>query len=253
MAREFDGKVALITGAAAGIGATTAILFASKGVRVVVSDIDSTGGEQTVEAIKAQGGTAIFVKADVSQEADVKALVDQTLRQFNRLDYAFNNAGIEGPQAPTAAVATEDFDRIIAINLRGVWLSMKYEIPPMLSQGGGAIVNMSSIAGVVGSPGVPAYVASKHGVVGLTKNAALEYSKQGLRVNAVCPAVIDTPMIERFTKGDEQNRQQMSAMHPVGRMGTAEEVANAVIWLCSDKASFVTGHIMPVDGGYTAQ
>jgi NAD(P)-dependent dehydrogenase (short-subunit alcohol dehydrogenase family) len=224
-----------------------------EGAKVVVADVIVEGGEETVNLVTQAGGEAIFVKADVSTAAEVEALVAQAVQTYGRLDCAHNNAGIEGPRAATVEYADEMWDRVIAINLKGVWLCMKYEIPQMLKNGGGAIVNTASIAGLVGFPRVSAYVASKHGVVGLTKTAALEYAKSGVRVNAVCPGAIDTPMMGRITGHRPQRAERMAAAEPVGRMGRPEEIAEAVVWLCSEAASFVTGHVMAVDGGMTAQ
>ena len=206
----------------------------------------------TLKQIKDSGGEALFVQCDVSKAADVKALVDKTIAVFGRLDYAFNNAGIEGATAPTHECTEENWDKTIGINLKGVWLCMKNEIPQMIKQGSGAIVNCASIAGLSGFVGLPAYTVSKHGIIGLTKTAALENAKAGIRINAVCPGVIHTAMVDRVTGKDKEVEKAYIAMEPVGRMGTAEEVAEAVIWLCSDAASFVTGHAMPVDGGFTA-
>lgn len=253
MAGELEDKVALVTGAAAGIGRASALAFAGGGARVMVSDVVVDGGEETVGQIQANGGEATFVRADVSQTADVEALVRQTVETYGRLDCAHNNAGIEGDMAATADCAEANWDRTIAINLKGVWLCMKYEIPQMLQQGGGAIVNTSSVAGLVGFANLPAYVATKHGVAGLTRTAALEYAEQGIRVNAVCPGVIQTAMIDRIVGGDAEAEAQFTALEPVGRMGSPAEVAQAVVWLCSDAASFVTGVAMPVDGGFVAQ
>jgi NAD(P)-dependent dehydrogenase (short-subunit alcohol dehydrogenase family) len=245
-AKLLDGKVALVTGAGSGIGRATALTFAREGAKVVVADIIAEGGEETVRMVKAAGGEALFVKTDVSKAAEVEALITKVVQTYGRLDCAFNNAGIEGVFVSTAECSEENWDRTLAINLKGVWLCMKYEIPQMLKQGGGAIVNTASVAGLVGFAGLPAYVASKHGVAGLTKTAALEYAKAGIRVNAVCPGGISTPMTERLFKA-------VAALEPVGRMGKPEEIAEAVVWLCSDAASFVTGHAMAVDGGMVAQ
>lgn len=253
MAGELEGKVALVTGASAGIGRESALAFASAGARVVVSDVVVDGGEETVERIEAAGGEATFVRADVSQTAEVEALVGRTVETYGRLDCAHNNAGIEGDMAPTADCAEANWDRTIAINLKGVWLCMRYEIPQMLRQGGGVIVNTASVAGLVGFANLPAYVASKHGIAGLTKTAALEYAEQGIRVNAVCPGVIHTAMIDRIVGDDAVAVSQFTALEPVGRMGLPAEVAQVVVWLCSDAASFVTGVAMPVDGGFVAQ
>lgn len=246
-------KVVLITGAASGIGRATAIAFASAGAKVVVADITVKGGKETAEQINASGGEAIFVECDVGNVVQVEELVNQTIERFGRLDCAFNNAGTEGDQAFTTDSSEANWDRVLRVNLKSVWACMKYEIPAMLKAGGGSIVNCASIAGLVGFPGVPAYVASKHGMIGLTKTAALEYVKQGIRVNAVCPGVIDTPMITRYTQGDKGIEGQLAASEPIGRIGRPEEIADAVVWLCSEKASFVTGVAFPVDGGWVAQ
>ena len=253
MAGLTEGKVALVTGAGSGIGRATALVFAREGAKVVVSDIVVEGGEETVQQIKAAGGEAIFVKADVSKGADVEALITQTVETCGRLDCAFNNAGIEGGVKPTIDCTEEEFARTIAVNLTGVWLCMKHEIQQMLSQGGGTIVNTASVAGLVGFPGLPDYVASKHGVLGLTKTAALEYAKSGIRVNAVCPGVIQTPMVERGAQLSPGFDELAVSMEPVGRFGQPVEIGEAVVWLCSDAASFVTGHPMTVDGGLVAQ
>jgi NAD(P)-dependent dehydrogenase (short-subunit alcohol dehydrogenase family) len=252
--QRFGGKVALVTGGASGIGRACARLFAKEGASVVVSDVALEGGQETVRLIEEDGGQASFVEADVSKAAEVEALVGRALEAYSRLDYAFNNAGIEGRMATnTADYPEEDWDRVIAVNLKGVWLCMKHEITQMLRQGGGSIVNNSSVEGLVGLPGTSAYAASKHGVVGLTKTAALEYAQSGIRVNAVCPGLIRTPMVERYSRGDAEIEAQFASVEPVGRMGSAEEVAEAVVWLCSEAASFVTGHAMAVDGGYVAR
>ena len=253
MAGLTEGKVALVTGAGSGIGRATALVFAREGAKVVVADIVVAGGQETVQQIEAAGGEAIFVKADVSQAADVETLITQTVETYGRLDCAFNNAGIEGGMKLTIDCTKEEFDRTIAVNLTGVWLCMKYEVQQMLSQGGGAIVNTASAAGLVGFPSLPDYVASKHGVVGLTKTAALEYAKSGIRVNAVCPGVIQTPMVERGAQLSPGFDELAVSMEPVGRFGQPAEVGEAVVWLCSDAASFVTGHPMVVDGGLVAQ
>lgn len=253
MVEGLSGKVALVTGGGSGIGRSTALAFADNGARVVVADVAIEGGEETAREIEDRGGEAIFVRADVSRASEVEGMVDETIRAYGSLDCAFNNAGIEGQMGVLTADYPEDgFDRLVSINLKGVWLCMKYEIPRMLD-GGGAIVNTSSVAGLVGFPGISAYVAAKHGVAGLTKTAALEYAERGIRVNAVCPGVISTPMIERATGGSAEARSQMAASEPLGRMGTPEEIAASVVWLCSDAASFVTGVPMPVDGGMVAQ
>lgn len=247
------GKVALVTGAAAGIGRATAEAFAREGARVVVSDVTAEAGEAVASGIRARGSEAAFVRCDVARGEEVEALVRRTTELFGGLDYAFNNAGIEGRTAFTAECSEENWDRVLGINLKGAWLCMRHEIPVMLRRGGGAIVNCASVAGLVGFRGIPAYTASKHGLIGLTRTAALEYAAQGIRVNAVCPGVIRTAMVERFTRGDPQAEAGLVAAEPVGRMGTPDEVAAAVLWLCSDSASFVTGHALAVDGGMVAQ
>jgi NAD(P)-dependent dehydrogenase (short-subunit alcohol dehydrogenase family) len=253
MAGRVQGKVALVTGGGSGIGRATALTFAVEGAKVVVADVVVDGGEETVRMIKAAGGDAVFIQTDVTKAAEVEAMVKQVVDAYGRLDCAFNNAGIEGATALTHECTEENWDRVVAIDLKGVWLCMKYEIPQMLKQGGGVIVNTASVAGLVGFQAIPAYVASKHGVNGLTKTAALEYAKSGIRVNAVCPGVIHTPMVERFFKANPQASETMSALEPVGRLGKPEEIAAAVVWLCSDASSFVTGLPMAVDGALTAQ
>jgi NAD(P)-dependent dehydrogenase (short-subunit alcohol dehydrogenase family) len=251
MEKTFQNKVALVTGASFGIGRAAAVAFANRGAKVVIADW--VEDKETLNAITSSGGNAIFVKCDVSKDADVKDLIDKTIATFGRLDYAFNNAGVEGMTAPTQECTEENWERTLGVNLKGVWHCMKYEIPQMLKQGKGAIVNNASIAGLVGFMGIPAYVASKHGVIGLTKNAALENAKSGIRVNVVCPGVIRTPMIDRFTGKQKEVEKQFESMEPIGRLGQPEEVAEAVVWLCSDGASFVTGHSLVVDGGWVAQ
>jgi NAD(P)-dependent dehydrogenase (short-subunit alcohol dehydrogenase family) len=253
MAGRVDGKVALVTGGGSGIGRATALAFAREGAKVVVADVVVAGGEETVRLIKAAGGEATFVKADVAKAAEVEALVKKTVETYGKLDCAFNNAGIEGEIAQTTDCTEENWNRVVDIDLKGVWLCMKYEIPYMLKQGSGAIVNTASVAGLVGFQGLPAYVAAKHGVNGLTKTAALEYAKSGIRVNAVCPGVIQTPMVERAFRANPQFGEAAAALEPVGRLGKPEEIAEAVVWLCSDAASFVTGLPMAVDGGLVAQ
>ena len=253
MTKQFEGKVALVTGGSSGIGRATASAFAGEGANVVVADVLVEGGGETVRMIKEAGGEAIFVKTDVSKATEVEALIKKIVETYGRLDCAINNAGIEGTMAPTADCTEENWDRTININLKGVWLCMKYEIPQMLKQGGGAIVNMASVAGLVGLQGLPAYCASKGGVVQLTRTAALEYARAGIRVNAVCPGVIRTPMVDRLIAAQPEMEEALTAMEPVGRTGKPEEVAEAVVWLCSDAASFVTGHAMVVDGGFVAQ
>jgi NAD(P)-dependent dehydrogenase (short-subunit alcohol dehydrogenase family) len=253
MAGRVDGKVALVTGAGSGIGRATAQIFSREGAKVVVADIVIEGGEETVRLLKAAGGEATFVRVDVSQPVDVEAMVKKAVDTYGRLDCAFNNAGIEGVIQPTADYGEAHWDRVLAINLKGVWLCMKYEIQQMLKQGSGAMVNTASVAGLVGLPGFSAYVAAKHGVNGLTKTAALEYAKSGIRVNAVCPGAIRTPMFERGVRDNPGVEEQVVAMEPIGRMAAPAEVGEAVVWLCSDAASFVTGLPMAVDGGWVAQ
>jgi len=248
-----DGKVALVTGGSSGIGRASALAFAREGAKVVVADVLVDGSGETLQMVKDRGGQAVFFKADVSKLDQVEEMVNETVETYGRLDCAFNNAGIGGGRAATAKCTEEEWDRVININLKGVWLCMKYEIQQMLKQGTGAIVNTSSVAGLVGFQGTPAYVASKHGVIGLTKAAALEYATAGIRVNAVCPGVIRTPMIDRIVAARPQMKEVYRTMHPLGRLGEPEEIAEAAVWLCSDAASFVTGHAMVVDGGLTAQ
>ena len=271
---NFSGKVALVTGGGTGIGRASAILFAREGAKVVVADVAVETGTETVRLIQESGGEATFVTADVSRSDQVQAAVDHALSIYGRLDIAHNNAGVEGPISRIADCSERDWDRTIEVNLKGVWLSMKYEIPPMLKIGAGAIVNTASVAGLAGISQLAAYTASKHGVVGLTKAAALEYRRFGIRVNAVCPGLIHTPMIERAAER-KLERDLSPQWRPVGRvlkaiqklgiravapsqkaarrLGEPGEVAEAVIWLCSDAASFVTGHAMAIDGGYLAK
>ncbi|OPY03384.1 MAG: 2,5-dichloro-2,5-cyclohexadiene-1,4-diol dehydrogenase [Syntrophorhabdus sp. PtaB.Bin184] len=251
---NFTGKVAFITGAASGIGRATALAFAREGASVVVADISDQGNQDTVRIIEERGGKALAVRCDVTQTEDVKAALNKTIDTFGRLDFAFNNAGIEPSKpAPTAEYEEEEWNRIIDIDLRGVFLCMKYEIPLILKQGGGAIVNVSSGAGVIGIKGSPAYSAAKHGVIGLTRAAALDYAAQNIRINIVCPGYIDTPMMDRFTGDTPEGRAKVIAEEPAGRMGKPEEIAAAVIWLCSDAAAFMVGHAMVIDGGQTIQ
>lgn len=249
---EFDGKVALVTGAASGIGESTALLYAKHGAKVVISDVDDQGGQETVDRIKEAGSEAMYVHADVSKPEDCRNMVEKTVAEFGRLDFACNNAGIGGEQNPVGQLSIEGWDKTIAIDLSGVFYCMRYEIEAMDKNGGGAIVNMASILGQVGFAGAAGYVAAKHGVVGLTRTAALEYSKQGIRVNAVAPAFIQTPMIEAST-ADTNVEQALIDAHPIGRLGKPEEIAELVIWLSSDKASFITGSYVEADGGYLAR
>jgi NAD(P)-dependent dehydrogenase (short-subunit alcohol dehydrogenase family) len=252
--KEFEGKVALVTGGGSGIGRATAVAFAREGAQVVIGNRNVDRGEETVSMIREAGGTASFQRTDVMVAAEVEALVELAVKTRGRLDVAFNNAGIEGEVKPTLIDQTEaNFDAVMGINVKGVWLSMKYEIPQMLKASGGAIVNCSSVAGVIGFPGIGIYSASKHAVIGLTKAAALEFSAQGIRVNAVNPAVIDTEMVDRISAGMNVQKDDLTTFHPIGRLGRVEEVAEAVLWLCSSKASFVTGHSLMVDGGFTAR
>ena len=252
MTMELSGKVAIVTGGTSGIGRDTAVLFAKAGVKVVVAGRRELEGKETIDLIRAAGGDGLFVKTDVSLAADVQTLVRKTAEKFGRLDIAFNNAGIEGALIPIVEQSEEDWDRTIDINLKGTWLCLKYEIQQMLKQGGGgAIVNMASVAGLIGSAGFATYCASKHGVMGLTKSAALETARSGIRVNVVCPAVIEMPMGERVF-GAPEIRPYAIGLHPIGRFGTPMEVAEAVVWMCSDRASFMTGQSLVLDGGFLA-
>lgn len=252
MGKLFEGKVALVTGGSSGIGLSTALAFAKLGASVVVVDWVENKEDNFLQIFNSIGVESLFVQCDVSNGLQVSNMINQLISRFGRLDFAFNNAGIEGLMAKTHECTEENWDKTIDINLKGVWLCMKYEITLMLTQKKGVIINCSSVAGIGGYAGLPSYTASKHGLVGLTKSAALEYATQGIRVNAICPGVIHTPMIDRITGKDKEIEKKYAAMEPVGRMGDPAEVAEAVIWLCSDAASFVTGIAMPVDGGYSA-
>jgi NAD(P)-dependent dehydrogenase (short-subunit alcohol dehydrogenase family) len=251
MAGQFTGKVALVTGAGSGIGRATALAFAREGARVVVSDVASDGGNETVRLIEAADGEARFIATDVTRPDEVQQLIQRVVESYGHLDYAHNNAGIDGGGL-THETSVEEWTRVISVNLTGVWLCMKHEIGQMLRQGGGAIVNTASVYGLVGAARSDAYVASKHGVVGLTKAAALDYAAHGIRINAVCPGAIQTPMTAQYFADPEQRAQFIARHEPIGRIGEPEEVAAAVVWLCSDAASFVTGVAFPVDGGWVA-
>ena len=252
MTTALRGKVAIVTGGTSGIGRDTAVLFAKAGAKVVVAGRREAEGKETIDLIRAAGGDGLLVTTDVSRAADVRALVEKTVEKFGRLDVAFNNAGIEGSWSPIAEQSEEDWDSTIDINLKGVWLCLKYEIQQMLKQGGGGvIVNMASVAGFIGSAGAATYCASKHGVIALTKSAALETARNGIRVNVVCPAVIETPMGERLWGAPAAKKFALS-LHPIGRFGTPQEIANAVLWMCSDGASFMTGQSLVLDGGFLA-
>jgi NAD(P)-dependent dehydrogenase (short-subunit alcohol dehydrogenase family) len=250
---EFENKVALVTGGGSGIGRATALAFAREGARVVIGNRNIERGEETVSMIRDAGGAASFRRTDVLVAADIEALVNHAINEYGGLDLAFNNAGTEGNARPLIEETEAGYDAVMDINVKGVWLSMKYEIPRMLERGGGAIVNCSSVAGLLGFPGFGIYVASKHAVIGLTKTAALEYSAQGIRINAVNPAVIDTEMVDRFTEAIGSSKEDLVPLHPIGRIGRVEEVADAVLWLCSGRSSFVTAHSLLVDGGFTAR
>ena len=248
-----EGKVVLVTGGASGIGRASCMAFAREGAKVVVADIAAEGGEQTENKIRQAGGQALFVQVDVSRASDVEALIKKAVGTFGRLDCAHNNAGIAGPVARMVDYTEQDWDRVLDTNLKSIWLCMKYEIVQMLSQGSGVIVNTASTAGLRGSRFACAYSAGSHGVVGLTKSAALEYVAEAIRINAVCPGIVDTPMIQQHIGDDAKRQAQLKAASPVGRMASPDEIAQAVVWLCSDAASYVTGHALLVDGGRTAQ
>jgi NAD(P)-dependent dehydrogenase (short-subunit alcohol dehydrogenase family) len=251
MDRSFEGKVVLVTGAAGGIGRATAVAFGRRGARVVIADVADLSA--TAAEVRGAGAEVLAVTCDVSRDDDVRALVARAVERFGRLDCAYNNAGIEGEPAATHECSEENWDRTLAVNLKGVWLCLRHEIPQMLKQGGGTIVNCASVAGLVGIAGLPAYEASKHGVVGLTRTAALETVKQNIRINAVCPGAILTPMLERFMASSPEARATVVASEPIGRIGKPEEIAECVLWLCSDASSFVTGQALAADGGWTVQ
>lgn len=254
MAEGMQGKVALVTGGGSGIGRAAALAFANKGAYVVVTDVADKSGQEVVQLIKDQGGKALFIHVDVSKPEEVEKAVQGAVKEFGRLDYGFNNAGIGGASATMADYQPNDWDKVIAVNLTGVFLSMKYELQQMLKQGSGAIVNMASILGQVGFANAGAYVSAKHGVIGLTETAAIENAPRGIRINAVCPGFIYTPMLVTagMTEGSDMYKY-IAGLHPAGRLGKPEEIAGLVVWLCSDEASFVTGEAIRVDGGYVAQ
>jgi NAD(P)-dependent dehydrogenase (short-subunit alcohol dehydrogenase family) len=252
VAKDLEGKVALVTGGTSGIGRETAVLFAKAGAKVVVAGRREPEGKETVELIRAAGGDGLFLKADVSKASEVEALIQKTVEKFGRLDAAFNNAGIEGVWVPLIKQTEEDWDRTIDVNLKGVWLCLKYEILQMLKQGGGgAIVNMASIGGLVGFSGAAAYSASKHGVMGLTRAAALENARSKIRINAVCPGAVETALADRVFGAPSVHKYVVS-IHPIGRFGKPAEIAEAVVWMCSDRASFMTGQSLVLDGGFLA-
>lgn len=253
MSRKFEGKVALVTGAGAGMGLATAQAFARAGASVVLADINEESVVTAAEALTWEGGKALAVRCNVASEADVETMMARTVETFGRLDCAFNNAGVISQHHDTADLPDAEWDRVMSVNLRGTWYCMKHELKQMLSQGSGAIVNASSIGGLNGVAGLPAYIASKHGIIGLTKSAALECATTGIRINAVCPGVIETPMLDGLTGGDATVKAELVKAQPIGRLGKPEEIAAAVLWLCSSDASLVLGHALPVDGGYSAQ
>ena len=248
---NFKGKVAFVTGAGSGIGRAAALAFAREGASVVVADVAEQSNQETARMIEELGARALAVRCDVTRAEDVKAALDKAVEAFGRLDFSFNNAGSEQPITATDDLTEQEWDRIVNINLRGVFLCMKYEIPLMLRNGAGVVVNTSSGAGVKGFKGQAAYAAAKHGVIGLTRSAALDYASQNIRINAVCPGIVETSMMDRFTRGTSEGRERVIAQEPIGRMGKPDEIASAVVWLCSDPAAFMIGHALVVDGGQT--
>ena len=253
MSAQLENRVALVTGGASGIGRATAIALAKEGASVAVADLELAGCEETVAAITAQGGKAVALSCDVSNEAQAETMVRETVNALGRLDIAFNNAGVGGTMGKTAEYPSDNWDQVLAVNLTGVWYCMKYELRQMLEQGGGSIVNTASVAGLVGMSGAPAYVAAKHGVVGLTKCSAMEYAKSNIRINAVCPGGVKTNMTESADKQLPGFLDKLAKFEPMGRVAEPEEIASAVVWLSSDGASFMTGHALAVDGGFVAR